>query len=110
MLGFQRFHPPSPDDGAEWVAEQRWLIADARLIGEVHIIGLGLGATLIFAVVGATFELRELAAVCFSACCGGVARIVYLIVRRYRMFVDIKMAGGMTEKEAASEFISRYSD
>jgi hypothetical protein len=50
-----------------------------------------------------------LAGVCFIACCGAVARIVYLIVRRYRMFVDIKMTGGMTKKEAVLEFISRYS-
>jgi hypothetical protein len=39
MLRFQRFRPPSPDDRAAWAAEQRWLIEDARLVGEIHVIG-----------------------------------------------------------------------
>jgi hypothetical protein len=110
MLGFQRFNPPSPDDGAAWAAEQRWLIEDARLVGEIHRIGLGLAAALIVTAVGATFGLRALAGFCLFACCGGIARIVYLLVRRYRMFVDIKTAGGMTRKAAVLEFIARYSD
>jgi hypothetical protein len=110
MLRFQRFRPPSPDDRAAWAAEQRWLIEDARLVGEIHVIGLCLAAALIVAAVGATFGLRALAGFCFLACCGGVARIVYLIIRRYRMFVDIKIAGGMTKKGAVLEFNSRYSD
>ena len=110
MLGFQRFRPPSPDDGAAWSAEQRWLIEDARLVGEINIVGLCLAAVLIVAAAGAAFGLRAIAGICAVACCGGIARIVYLIVRRYRMFVDIKMAGGMTKKEAVLEFVSRYSD
>jgi hypothetical protein len=110
MLGFRRFHPPSLDDGAAWTAEERWLIEDARLVADIHVIGLFLAAALIVAAVGATFGLRALAGFCFFACCGGVARIVYLLVRRYRMFVNIKTAGGMTKKETLLEFISRYSD
>jgi hypothetical protein len=110
MLRFQPFRPPSPDDGVAGAAEQRWLIEDARLVGEIHVIGLCLAATLIVAAVGATLGLRALAGFCFFACCGGIARIVYLIIRRYRMFVDIKIAGGMTRKEAVLEFILRYSD
>ena len=70
MLGFQRFHPPSPDDGTAWTAEQRWLIEDARLIGEIHLIGLCLATVLIVAAGGATFGLRALAgsSICFPLC------------------------------------------
>ncbi len=110
MPGLQRFQPPSPDNTAAWAAEQRWLYEDARLVREIQIIGLSLGAVLAILGVGVAFALRGLAILCVIACCGGMARIIYLIVKRYRMFLDIKTAAGMARKEAIAEFISRYSD
>jgi hypothetical protein len=39
-------------------------------------------------------------------CC--VVRVVFLIVRRHRSFIDIKIAGGMTRQQALREMLLRY--
>ena len=109
MLGLQRFQPPSPDDAVAWAAEQRWLLEDARLVREIQIAGVCLAAVLIIVAISIAFELQGLARLCALVICFGFARIIYLIVKRYRMFLEIKTAAGMTRKEAIAEFASRYS-
>jgi hypothetical protein len=108
MPGWGRYQPPSPDDGMAYAAEQRWLIAEAEIGRQFVHVAIGtvasLVATFFSALNGQLFLARAFSIAIF--CC--VVRVIFLIVRRHRTFIDIKIAGGMTRQEALTEMLSRY--
>ena len=107
MLRLPQYRPPSPDDGASWATEQRWLIAEAEIARHIAYAAIGIVASLVATFVTANYGQTEWARVFCICCFGAIGRVIFLIIKRHRVFIDIKMAGGMTKHEAILEKIFR---
>jgi hypothetical protein len=110
IFRLQRYNPPSPGDRAAWDAEQRWLAAEAEIGRQIMYAALVIAASLIAAAGAVIYELLAVPRLLIIVCLGGMARVIFLIVKRHRTFIAIKTAGGMTKEEAISEELDRYSD
>jgi hypothetical protein len=66
-------------------------------------VAVGLAATCIAMGFGQLASARACCIVVF----GGMARVIYLCIARQRRFMAIKTVGGMTRRQALSEFNSR---
>jgi hypothetical protein len=102
------YRPPLSDDTAAYAAEQRWLVAAARLNRQLALTAIGIAAGLLATILAATNGLPALAGMCAVAVLGAMAWVIYLLVARHRTFIAIKMAGGMTKKEALTESNTRF--
>jgi hypothetical protein len=104
------YQSPSPADGAAGAAEQRWSIEDARLRRQFTIAGLCIAGSVAATYLAASRGELGLARISLVLVLGGMARVIYLIRERYRRFIAIKMAAGLTKEEAVSEFNRRFND
>jgi hypothetical protein len=99
---------PPFDTEAARVAEQRWLEAEAGFRRRFVAAAIGLAGGIFATLLAARFAYPISAALLCIATLGGVAWVIYLCIQRHRTFVAIKMAGGMTRKQALSESNMRF--
>jgi hypothetical protein len=101
---------PSSDAAAAPLSEQRWLQEEARFRRHFVVVALLIAAGIFATCVLADLGQLTLARLCCITVFGGMARVIYLIIERRRRFIAVKMQGGMTRKQAVSEFNSRFGD
>ncbi len=76
--------------------------------GAVVYVGIGIAVCIAAGYPAAAFGQRTLAGLLAIGAVAGIAGVIYLAVKNRRLFIDIKMTGGLTREEAMSEWYRRY--
>ena len=100
--------PASAKDRTAELAEQRWQIEVQRFKKRQIALGIGIAVCIAAGYPAAAFGQRTLAGLLAIGAVAGIAGVIYLAVKNRRLFIDIKMTGGLTREEAMSQWYRRY--
>ncbi len=99
---------PSTNKRSAEFAEERWQIEVKRFNRRQTALGIGIAACILASYPAASAGLKILAGLCAVGALAGAAAVIYLRVRNYRLFIEIRMTGGMTREQALSEWTQRF--